>query len=198
MKLLLYFNDPIWISKSFINIFQLNSRKENIESTIILGLALVCTPGLILDKIWSRGCKLWCFHGHGTNISSATQSFPAWFLGKPVSGTVWGPVSTHVLEPIMVTVSRLLGLFCSKQDLAGVPSVWFRPCPSSTKIVPRPVSGTCSWSCSGTCFCSCFWTVSAPVLQDSEICFWEYYPCSIPNRVQQLFPMFVCHLAILP
>ena len=84
------------------------------------------------------------------------------------------------------------------RTLAGVPSIWFRHCPSSMKTVSGPVSGTCSWSCSGTCFCSCSWAVFAPVLQDSETCFWEYYSCSVSNRVQQLFPLFVCHLAILP
>jgi hypothetical protein len=26
----------------------------------------------------------------------------------------------------------------------------------------------------------------------------KHYPCSVTNKVQQLFPLFVCHLALLP
>ena len=35
MELLLHPSDPIWISKSFINIFRLNGRKESIKSITI-------------------------------------------------------------------------------------------------------------------------------------------------------------------
>ena len=70
-----------------------------------LSLDLVCTPVLMLDRIWSRGCELWCFHGRGVSGSTDTLSTLAGILGETDSGTVSKPVLEPVPEPVLEPVS---------------------------------------------------------------------------------------------
>jgi len=56
------------------------------------------------DKIWSRGCELWCFQGRGVSGSTDTLSTLAGILSETGSGPVLEPVSKPVLEPILKSV----------------------------------------------------------------------------------------------
>jgi len=64
----------------------------------ILSLDLVCTPILMSDIIWSRGCELWCFQGHGTIESIDTLSNLSRVHGETGSGFVLEPVPKLVRE----------------------------------------------------------------------------------------------------
>ena len=60
----------------------------------------------MLDKIWSRGSELWCFHGRGVSGSTDTLSTLAGILGETGSGTVSEPVLEPVPEPVLELVSE--------------------------------------------------------------------------------------------
>ena len=63
----------------------------------------------MLDRIWSRGCELWCFYGRGVSGSTDTLSTLGGMLGETGSGTVSEPVLEPVLEPISWPVLEELG-----------------------------------------------------------------------------------------
>jgi len=73
-------------------------NKKSIKTQIFLSLDLVYTLVLMLDKIWSRGCKLWCFPGRGVSGSTNTLSTLALILGETGSGSVLAPVLKSVRE----------------------------------------------------------------------------------------------------
>ena len=71
----------------------------------------------MLDKIWSRGCELWCFHDRRISGSTVTFSTLAGIFGetgsKIVLELVYEPVlelvSKPVLELVLKSVQEELG-----------------------------------------------------------------------------------------
>ena len=61
------------------------------------------------DKIWSRGCELWCFQGRGVSGSTNTLSTLTRILGETGSEPVLEPVSKPVLELVLKSIRGELG-----------------------------------------------------------------------------------------
>ena len=89
---------------SFMNILWLNIKEKRIESTKFFSLDLVCTTLLMSDKIYSRGCELWCFQGRETIESTNTISSLAGILGGTGSELILEPVSKPVLELVLKSI----------------------------------------------------------------------------------------------
>jgi len=56
------------------------------------------------DKIWSRGCELWCFQGRGVSGSIDTLFTLAEILDTAGSGSILEPILKHVLEPVLKSI----------------------------------------------------------------------------------------------
>ena len=92
-----------------MNILWLNVRKKAPKAQKFLTLDLFCTHVLMSDKIWSRGCKLWCFQGRGVSGSIDTLSTLARILRETGFGPILEPVSKPVLELVLKSVQEELG-----------------------------------------------------------------------------------------